>query len=86
MLRGQAAAFNMYISVLQSILLWRTACTALLWGPAASTREGAYRVDDLLEEDRDFGCVQVAVVAGVVDELRHLVEPQLHGKQPIAIR
>jgi hypothetical protein len=44
----------------------------------------AHRVDDLLEVDGDFGRFQVGVVRGVVDQLRHLVQPQLQANVTVS--
>lgn len=48
---------------------------ALLPGPPPP----AYQVDNLLEVHRHARHLQVAVVRGVVDQLRHLVQAQLLG-------
>ncbi len=45
--------------------------------PPAPT--STHQVNNLLEVHRDSRHVQVAVVRGVVDQLRHLVQPQLLG-------
>lgn len=39
----------------------------------------SHQIDNLLEVDRHLGLLQVAVVGGVVDQLRHLVQSQLLG-------
>ena len=42
--------------------------------------EATDRVHNLLEVDCHTRAVQVEVVRGVVNELRHLVQPQLHSQ------
>ena len=44
---------------------------------AAWRQKGTHQVDDLVKDDRHLGRFQVAVVGGVVDELRDFVEAQL---------